>query len=223
MRKHSIPALISLVIALLLYNIPTYGWFWDKTKTIEGEIDGKKEKRVLRDCEKEIEYQASAFSLKVNVLDKVDVGGSVEKKKIRDAGEVLEVLQMQSRELCQDWNTLAVTREEYNKKADWLRNSFTSFMLILNSIKLTELEDPNLKKEFLQKLFSWFEDTINKSDYMKGKFAGKQTEENIPKDKSDDKPSATSPSTKHIEQHTSGGQSPAINSEGDVNITYGSK
>ncbi len=215
MRKYIIPALISLVITIL----PTYGCFWNKT--IEGEIDGKKEKRVLRDCDKEIEYQASAFSLKVNVLDKVDVGGAVEKKKIRDAGEVLEVLQMQSRELCQDWNTFAVTREEYNKKADWLRNSFTSFMLILNSIKLTELEDPNLKKEFLQKLFSWFEDTINKSDYMKGKFAGKQAEENISKDKGVDKPHAAS--TKYVEQHTSGDQSPAINSKGDVNITYGNK
>lgn len=75
MRKYIILTLISLAITIL----PTYGCFWNKT--IEGEIDGKKEKRVIRDCEKEIEYQASAFSLKVNVLDRVDVGGSVEKKK----------------------------------------------------------------------------------------------------------------------------------------------
>ena len=144
-------------------------------------------------------------------------------KKIRDVSEVLEVLQMQSRALCQDWNTFAVTREEYNRNADWLRNAFISFMLILNSIKLTELEDPNLKKEFLQKLFDWFENTINKSDYMKGKFAGKQPEENIPKDKDTDKPSAAASSTKHIEQHTSGDQSPAISGNGDVNVTYGNK
>ena len=202
MRKYIIPTLISLVISILLYNIPTYGWFWDKNKTIEGEIDGKKEKRILRDCDREIEYQSSAFSLKVNVLDKIDVGGSVEKKKIRDVSEVLEVLQMQSRELCKDWNTFAVTREEYNRKADWIRNTFTSFMVILNSIKLTELEDPSLKKEFLQKLFSWFDDAVNKSDYMEERSAG---------------------TTKHIEQHTSGNQSPAISSNGDVNINYGTK
>lgn len=217
MRKYIIPPLISLAITIL----PTYGCFWNKT--VEGEIDGKKEKRIRRDCDKEIEYQASAFSLKVNVLDKIDVGGAVEKKKIRDASEVLEILQMQSRELCKDWNTFAVTREEYNRKADWIRNTFTSFMLILNSIKLTELEDQNLKNDFLQKLFHWFEDTVNRSDYMKGKFTDKQPEEDILKDKGADKPSATSLSTKHIEQHTSGDQSPAIVSEGEVNITYGNK
>ncbi|NUO08030.1 MAG: hypothetical protein HUU08_05010 [Candidatus Brocadia sp.] len=202
MHKYIIPALICLTITIFLYNNPTYGWFWDKNKTIEGEIDGKKEKRILRDCDKEIEYQGGAFSLKVNVLDKIDVGGSVEKKKIRDVSEVLEVLQMQSRELCKDWNTFAVTREEYNRKADWIRNAFTSFMVILNSIKLTELEDPNLKKEFLQKLFSWFDDAVKKNDYLKEKFPG---------------------ATKHIEQHTSGDQSPAISSDGDVNINYGNK
>ncbi len=202
MRKYIIPLLLSLLITILLYNIPTYGWFWDKNKTIEGEIDGKKETRILRDCDKDIEYQGKAFSLKVNVLDKVDVSGSVEKKKIRDASEVLELLQMQSRELCKDWNAFAVTREEYNEKAEWIRNAFTSFMVIFHSIKLTELEDPNLKKEFLQKLFSWFDDAVNKSDYLKEKFAG---------------------TTKHIEQHTRGDQSPAISSGGDINITYGNK
>ena len=210
MRKYIIPTLVSLVIAISLYNIPAYGWLWDKDKTIEGEIDGKKETRILRDCDKDIEYQGKAFSLKVNVLDKVDVGGSVEKKKIRESSEVLELLQMQSQELCKDWNTFAVTREEYNKKADWIRNSFASFMAILGSVKLTELEDPNLKKDFLQKLFSWLEGTINQNNNLKEKYSGKQTEQK-------------NSGSKQIEQRTSGDQSPAINSKGDVNITYGNK
>ena len=94
-----------------------------RVKLIKGEIDGKKETRILRDCDKEIEYQGRAFSLKLNILDNVKFEGSTEKRAIREVGEVLQILQGQGGELCKDWNTFAVTREEYNRKAEWIRKT----------------------------------------------------------------------------------------------------
>ena len=141
-----------------------------KIKLIKGEIDGKKETRIFRDCDREIEYQGRAFSLKLNILDKVKFEGSTEKKAISEVENALQILQLQSRELCKRWNAFLVVREEYDRKAEWIRKVFSSFTMLLNNVKLIELEDPSLKREFLQKLLKWFEDTARENEEIKGRW-----------------------------------------------------
>ena len=135
-------AMFLLTISLLI-PIQTFG-----AKTIECDFDGKKEIRIMRDCSKDIEYQARAFSLRIDVINKIKVEGSTEKKALHEADKVLKLLQWQSQELCKDWNTCTITREEFNKQSKWLRMSFSKFERILESVKLNELDDPALKKNF---------------------------------------------------------------------------
>jgi len=151
-------AIFILTISLLI-PIQTLG-----AKTIECDFDGKKEIRRMRDCSKDIEYQSRAFSLRIDVLDKIKVEGSTEKKALQEADKVLKLLQWQSQELCKDWNTCAITREEFNKQSKWLRMSFSKFERILESVKINELDDPALKEKFLDKIFKWYEDTARENE-----------------------------------------------------------
>lgn len=125
-------------------------------KKVTATIDGKEETRVIEDCDKAIKYQSRALSLKFSILDKIKVEGETGVKAIRDAGELLGVLQWQSRQLCEDWNTFRVTRQEYNQKAEWMRNTFATFALILEKVKLKDLEkNPEAQKEFIERLTQW--------------------------------------------------------------------
>jgi len=125
-----------LILSHFLLPIPAFGKLFGGTDTIECDFDGKKESRRMRDCGKDIEYQSRAFSLRIDVLNKIKVEGSTEKKALQEADKVLKSLQWQSQELCKDWNTCAITREEFNKQSKWLRMSFSKFERILESVKL---------------------------------------------------------------------------------------
>ena len=153
-----------LILSHFLLPIPAFGKLFGGTDTIECDFDGKKESRRMRDCGKDIEYQSRAFSLRIDVLNKIKVEGSTEKKALQEADKVLKSLQWQSQELCKDWNTCAITREEFNKQSKWLRMSFSKFERILESVKLNELDDPALKEKFLDKIFKWYEDTSRENE-----------------------------------------------------------
>lgn len=145
-----------LILSHFLLPMPVFGKLFGGMDTIECDFDGKKEIRIMRNCSKDIEYQARAFSLRIEVLDKikVEVEGSTEKKALQEADRVLKLLQWQSQELCKDWNTCAITREEFNKQSKWLRMSFSKFERILESVKLNELDDPALKEKILEKILN---------------------------------------------------------------------
>jgi tetratricopeptide (TPR) repeat protein len=152
-----------LTLSHFLLSIPAFGGFFGGDDIIPECFDDGKP-RIKRDCSKDIEYQARAFSLRIDVLDKIKVEGSTEKKALQEADKVLKLLQWQSQELCKDWNTCAITREEFNKQSKWLRKPFPSFITILESVKLNELNDPALKEKFLNKIFKWYEDTSRENE-----------------------------------------------------------
>lgn len=136
-------------------------------KKVTATIDGKEETRVIEDCDKAIKYQNRAFSLKFSILDKIKVEGETGVKAIREASELLEVLQWQSRQLCEDWNTFRVTRQEYNQKAEWIRKIFATFALMLEKVKLKDLEqNPEAQKKFLESLTQWTTETNKEKEEL---------------------------------------------------------
>ena len=128
------------------------------SKTIECDIEGKHETRKLKDCDEEIEYQTRAFNLRIGVLNKINIEGSTEKKVLYEADNVLKLLQFCNKKLCERWNNCEITEEEYNKKSEQLEKTFTSFIMILEFAKLSNLADPVVSEQFLKKLIEWSED-----------------------------------------------------------------
>lgn len=125
-------------------------------KTVEVEIDGKKEERILRDCGKEIKYQSRAFGFKLKILDKLEISGESEAKKVYEASEKLQLLQKLSSDLCRDWNAGIIKQEEeYLKRANEIRQRFLDFDSLAEGIKKKTLEDPEVLNQFLGKLDSW--------------------------------------------------------------------
>lgn len=128
------------------------------SKTIECDIEGKHETRNLKDCDEEIEYQTRAFNLRIGVLNKINIEGSTEKKVLYEADNVLKLLQFCNKKLCERWNNCEITEEEYNKKSERLGEKFTSFIMILEVAKLSNLADPVVSEQLLKKLIEWSED-----------------------------------------------------------------
>ena len=133
------------------------------SKTTECDFDGKHETRKLKDCDGEIEYETRAFNLRIDVLNKVKIEGSTEKKVLHEADNVLKLLQLRSRKLCERWNNCEITEEEFNKKSEQLEKTFTSFIMVLEIAKLSNLEDPVVREEFRQKIIKWFEDAAGEN------------------------------------------------------------
>jgi len=150
-----------LIVFHLFIPIHTFGSISSifGTKTIECDFGGKKETRHIMDCNQDVDYQARAFSFKIDVLDKVKLEGSTEKRVLREVGQVLQILKLQNQQLCQRWNACAISREDFNRQSAWLLEVFTSFSMILENVKLSELDDPAIQKEFLREMMNWFKDT----------------------------------------------------------------
>lgn len=128
------------------------------SKTTECDFEGKHETRKLKDCDGEIEYQTRAFNLRIGVLNKINIEGSTEKKVLYEADNVLKLLQLRNKKLCERWNNCEITEEEYNKKSEQLEKTFTSFIMILEFAKLSNLADPIVSEQLRQKLIEWSED-----------------------------------------------------------------
>lgn len=124
------------------------------SKTIECDIEGKPETRKLKD----IEYHTRAFNLSISFLNKIKIEGSTEKKVLYEADNVLKLLQLRNKKLCEMWNNCEITEEEYNKKSEQLEKTFTSFIMILEFAKLSNLADPVVSEQFRKKLIEWSED-----------------------------------------------------------------
>ena len=75
----------------------------------------------------------------------------------------MKLLQLRSRKLCERWNNCEITEEEFNKKSEQLEKTFTSFIMVLEIAKLSNLEDPVVREEFRQKIIKWFEDAAGEN------------------------------------------------------------
>ena len=157
-RKHVCPKLFDTAIIVLTAILLS-----SCSKTTECDFDGKHETRKLKDCDGEIEYQKRAFNLRIDVLDKVKIEGSTEKKVLHEADNVLKLLQLRSRKLCERWNNCEITEEQFNNKSEQLEKTFTSFIIILEFAKLRNLADPVVSEQFRQKLIEWFEDAAGEN------------------------------------------------------------
>lgn len=133
------------------------------SKTTECDFDGKHETRKLKNCDGEFKYQTRAFNLRIGVLNKIKIEGSTEKKVLYEADNVLKLLQLRDKKLCERWNNCEITEEEYNKKSEQLEKTFTSFIIILEFAKLSNLADPVVSEQFRQKLIEWFEDAAGEN------------------------------------------------------------
>jgi len=153
-----------LILSHFLLPMPVFGKLFDGTDTIECDFGGKKETRIVMDCNKDVEYQTRAFSFKLNVLDKVNIEGSTEKKLLREVGQILNILKFQNQQLCQWWNACAISQEDFHRQSEWLMESFASFSMLLENVKLNELADPELKKEFLREIITWFKNTATSAE-----------------------------------------------------------
>jgi len=131
------------------------------SKTTECDFDGKHETRKLKNCDGEIEYQTSAFNLRIDVLNKINIEGSTEKKVLYVADNVFKLLQFCNKRLCERWNNCEITEEEYNKKSEQLEKKFTSFIIILEFAK--NLADPVVSEQLRQKLIEWSEDATGEN------------------------------------------------------------
>jgi hypothetical protein len=125
-------------------------------KKRKGTIQGKEEVRFLQDCDKVIKYQGKDFSLKLNILNKVEIGGQMGEEAVREASQVTQTLEYENRRLCEDWNNFRVTLEEYNLKSDWISKSLSTYALTLGSISLKDLQNnPEAQRQLLEDINKW--------------------------------------------------------------------
>ena len=153
------------------------------SKTTECDFEGKHETRKLKDCDGEIEYQTRAFNLRIGVLNKIKIEGSKVLYETEKADNVLKLLQLRNKKLCERWNNCEITEEEYNEKSEQLEKTFTSFIMILEFAKLSNLADPVVSEQFRKKLIEWSEDAagedkdnekITRYDFVKFYLGGLQ-------------------------------------------------
>jgi len=123
-------------------------------------IDGRsvEETRLWRDPSQPFTYDAWALKLSADwqsesSLEKAS-GEGVEieagRQKLREVSERIELLVNLKSQLSKDWNAFLLTKEEYNRRSEFIDKSFIALQLIAGSDT-----DPVVSLELLAQLAEW--------------------------------------------------------------------
>ncbi len=108
---------------------------------------------VRQDCE---DYRVRYESLKAKLsfsIGSFSVGAGVEKEKLRDPSELVQVMMHRMLALCHDYNACRISNAEYQRRREEADRVFTGMMALLDQLKAPGLDTAN-RKNLLDELLA---------------------------------------------------------------------